>query len=62
VMTETRPHLQTLGLAGRAAIVTGAARGIGLAAVARLLSEGVHVLAWDLEGASFAQVLALPRP
>jgi 3alpha(or 20beta)-hydroxysteroid dehydrogenase len=61
MMSETRPHSQTLGLAGRAAIVTGAARGIGLAAVARLLSEGVHVLAWDLEGASFAQVLALPR-
>lgn len=48
-----------LGLRGRSAIVTGAARGIGLGGVARLVAEGVHVLAWDLDGEPFDSVLAL---
>jgi 3alpha(or 20beta)-hydroxysteroid dehydrogenase len=43
-----------LGLSGRVAIVTGGARGIGLAAVARFLSEGVDVIAWDLPRSDFA--------
>lgn len=33
-----------LGLAGRAAIVTGGSRGIGLATARRLVAEGAHVL------------------
>ena len=41
---------------GRVAIVTGAARGIGLAAVARLASGGVQVVAADLPGADFGDV------
>jgi 3alpha(or 20beta)-hydroxysteroid dehydrogenase len=49
----------SLGLAGRAAIVTGAARGIGLSGVERLVSEGVNVLAFDLPGADFNAALAL---
>jgi 3-oxoacyl-[acyl-carrier protein] reductase len=36
-------------LAGRAAIVTGAARGIGEAVAARLLRDGAHVLLADCE-------------
>ena len=45
-------------LAGRVAIVTGAARGIGLAAVRRLVADGASVLAFDREGADFAASLA----
>jgi NAD(P)-dependent dehydrogenase (short-subunit alcohol dehydrogenase family) len=37
-------------LAGKVAIVTGAARGIGLAAANRLLEDGAQVLALDLAG------------
>lgn len=39
------------GLDGRAAIVTGAARGIGLATARRLAGAGARVLAIDLPGA-----------
>ena len=38
-------------LSGRAAIVTGAARGIGLATAARLIEEGASVLLADRNGA-----------
>lgn len=48
-----------LGLGGRAAIVTGAARGIGLAGVERLAGEGVDVLAFDLPSADFTAAMAL---
>jgi NAD(P)-dependent dehydrogenase (short-subunit alcohol dehydrogenase family) len=41
-------------LSGRVAIVTGAARGIGSAAVRRLVDDGAHVLALDLPGAQMA--------
>jgi NAD(P)-dependent dehydrogenase (short-subunit alcohol dehydrogenase family) len=37
-------------LSGKVAIVTGAARGIGLAAVRRLVADGAQVLALDLPG------------
>lgn len=40
-------------LHGRVAIVTGAARGIGLAAVRRLCADGVRVLAFDRVDADF---------
>ena len=36
------------GFSGKVAIVTGAARGIGLAAVRRLVEDGAQVLAFDL--------------
>lgn len=45
-------------LVGRVAIVTGAARGIGLAAVRRLCAGGASVLAFDRPGADFGEVLA----
>jgi NAD(P)-dependent dehydrogenase (short-subunit alcohol dehydrogenase family) len=38
------------GLTGKVAIVTGAARGIGLAAANRLIGDGAQVLALDLAG------------
>lgn len=41
------------GLSGKTALVTGAATGIGAAVVERLVSEGVAVIAADLEAASW---------
>ena len=48
----TPPHLIARGrdLAGRTAVVTGAASGMGAAVTARLMAEGVHVLAVDRVG------------
>jgi NAD(P)-dependent dehydrogenase (short-subunit alcohol dehydrogenase family) len=43
-----------IDLWGKVAIVTGAARGIGLAAVRRLVKEGAQVLALDLPGSATA--------
>ncbi|OBG32800.1 oxidoreductase [Mycobacterium alsense] len=39
-------------LAGKAAIVTGAGAGIGLAVAERLVTEGCHVLCADIDGAA----------
>lgn len=43
-----------LGLAGRAALVTGAASGIGRAVVERLLEEGARIVAVDRDVAALA--------
>lgn len=51
----------TLGLKDRVAIVTGGARGIGLAGVRRLAAEGVHVLVFDVEGADFSEALSIMK-
>jgi 2-dehydro-3-deoxy-L-rhamnonate dehydrogenase (NAD+) len=43
------------GIAGKRAVVTGGARGIGLATAKRLLSEGASVSLWDRDQASVAK-------
>jgi len=43
-------------LAGRQAVVTGAAQGIGRAIAERLLSAGARVCLWDADGALVAEV------
>ncbi|MDG1825318.1 MAG: glucose 1-dehydrogenase [Henriciella sp.] len=48
-------------LSGKSAIVTGAASGIGLAAVKRLGADGCRVLAFDLDTADFSRLLAIPN-
>ncbi len=44
--------MSRLDLEGRAAIVTGGARGIGLAVAARLLADGAKVALWDADPAA----------
>jgi 3-oxoacyl-[acyl-carrier protein] reductase len=44
--------MNRIDLAGRAAIVTGGARGIGLAIVERLLASGAAVTIWDVDKAA----------
>jgi NAD(P)-dependent dehydrogenase (short-subunit alcohol dehydrogenase family) len=45
------------GLAGKRAVVTGGASGIGLATVRRLTAEGVHVMIFDVNHNALEQVL-----
>jgi len=52
----------SLGLQGRVAIITGAARGIGRAALDRMIEEGVHVLAWDIDPAWAEEIKTIATP
>ncbi len=44
------PRTATMRFAGRNAIVTGGARGIGAAIARRLVDEGARVAVWDIDG------------
>ena len=46
-------------LGGRVAIVTGAARGIGLAAVERLATDGADIVAFDLPGSPLGDAVKI---
>lgn len=56
VPVESTAFATLPGLAGRVAIVTGAARGIGLATVQQMARAGMQVVAFDLPGSPWADV------
>jgi 3-oxoacyl-[acyl-carrier protein] reductase len=51
-----------MGLAGQAAIVTGAVRGIGLGIARRLAAEGCRIIVWDRDVQAFDEASAGFRP
>jgi NAD(P)-dependent dehydrogenase (short-subunit alcohol dehydrogenase family) len=48
-------------LAGRVALITGAARGIGLATVKAMAAQGAHIVAFDVPDAALAEAAAYAR-
>jgi len=44
--------MNRIDLAGRIAVITGGARGIGFAAAERMLESGAGVVLWDIDGAA----------
>ena len=50
--------MNTIDLKGRTAIVTGAARGIGLATAQRLLTSGAAVALWDVDANALDRAVA----
>ena len=50
--------MNRLNLAGRVAVVTGGARGIGLAAAKRALASGASVAIWDIDQDRLADAVA----
>jgi 3-oxoacyl-[acyl-carrier protein] reductase len=47
---------------GRVVVITGGARGIGLAAVRKFLAEGAEVALWDLDPSEAAEQLRAEQP
>jgi 2-dehydro-3-deoxy-L-rhamnonate dehydrogenase (NAD+) len=54
--------MNVIDLKGRGAIVTGGARGIGLAVVQKLLVSGAAVAPWDIDGAALENAVASLKP
>ena len=50
--------MNRIDLAGRRAVITGGARGIGLAAARRFLDSGAEVVLWDLDRAALDEAAA----
>ncbi|MDP2800271.1 MAG: SDR family NAD(P)-dependent oxidoreductase [Phreatobacter sp.] len=50
--------MNRIDLAGRTAIITGGARGIGYAAAERMLESGAEVALWDVDAAKLAEAAA----
>jgi NAD(P)-dependent dehydrogenase (short-subunit alcohol dehydrogenase family) len=54
--------MNTIDLKGRAAIVTGGARGIGFATAQKMLASGAAVALWDIDAAALAKASAALVP
>lgn len=50
--------MNRIDLEGRRAVVTGGARGIGLATAQRMLESGASVVLWDVDGAAIEEAVA----
>jgi NAD(P)-dependent dehydrogenase (short-subunit alcohol dehydrogenase family) len=50
--------MNVIDLSGRAAVVTGGARGIGFAAAQKMLASGASVALWDIDEAALAKAAA----
>ena len=50
--------MNAIDLAGRTAIITGAARGIGFATAQKLLASGAAVALWDSDAAALDKAVA----
>jgi len=50
--------MNQLDMAGRHAVITGGATGLGFAIAQRMLASGAQVTLWDLDGAAAAQACA----
>jgi NAD(P)-dependent dehydrogenase (short-subunit alcohol dehydrogenase family) len=61
-LTDETEHPGARRFDGRVAVVTGAARGIGLATVERLVSEGARVLMSDMDAGVAESAAALGQP
>ena len=51
-------NANSIDLSGRTAVVTGGARGIGLACARRILASGCRVSLWDRDATALAQAAA----
>lgn len=54
--------MNRIDLEGRTAIVTGGARGIGLATVERMLASGASAIIWDVDGTAIDEAVAKLGP
>src|SRR3984885_11263198 len=52
------PGARDMKLAGKVAVITGAARGIGKACAQRFLDDGVKVVISDIDGEGLAETVA----
>ncbi|MBO0903318.1 SDR family oxidoreductase [Jiella sonneratiae] len=50
--------MNRIDLSGRRAVVTGGARGIGLATAERLIESGASVILWDVDAAAIEEAVA----
>ncbi|TWG92459.1 3-oxoacyl-[acyl-carrier protein] reductase [Mesorhizobium sp. J18] len=54
--------MNRIDLEGRVAVVTGGARGIGLATVERMLASGASAIIWDMDGTAIDEAVARLGP